>query len=245
MIDPTNSSHVLVAGFGQTTATGPWETTDGGTTWTDDGLDTAGNAPQNDYHASAFDANGNVIFGTDGGVFSLGLKPAPTWSDINGTLAITQLTSVSPNPGDLNSALGGSTVSGTLLYSGSQAWTATDVVPGGNVQFDPQNPAIAYHTSGGALLKSTDGGNTWSPTGLTGAAGPLPFYVDSVNDQRILAGGTALSESLDGGTTFTTIVTPIAVSAFGAATYQGNYNSGHQSRHGLPIRGYRQGRQQL
>ena len=113
-LDPLNANHVLVAGYGQPAATGPWQSTDGGATWNDVGKDAAGNGPHDSCHAATFDAAGDVLFGTDGGVFML--TPAKTWNDLNGTLAITQFNSVAANPIDTTIALGGSQNNGTELY---------------------------------------------------------------------------------------------------------------------------------
>ena len=99
------------------------------------------------------------------------------------------------------------------------------------MQFDPVNPALAYHVVAGNLAQSTDGGNTWHATGYpTSASASFPFVIDSVNDSRILAGGGAgagsLMVSLDGGATFAPLNSPLAaVTAIGAATYQGTFNA--------------------
>ncbi len=235
-VDPTNVNHVIVGGYGRAPGTaspgsGPWQTIDGGTTWTSLTVDAAGNAPFVFAHASAFDGAGDVLYATDGGVYML--TPKLAWNDLDGTLANAMVVSVSPNPNDTNSALAGSFETGTFVFSGSQAWNTTDGNKSGDVQFDPQNPAIAYHGLGKNLLKSTDGGKTWNATGYPGAIAnnvTFPFVVDSINDQRIVAstyttGPNALVESFDGTATFVGLNAPFRVLAFGLATYQGNFNT--------------------
>ncbi len=86
------------------------------------------------------------------------------------------------------------------------------------------------------LVESIDGGVTW--TVVTGYRGPtdslrspqadLPFQIDSINPNRIVAGGSlpggSLWESLDEGTSFASLNSPLAnVSALALSTYQGNF----------------------
>jgi autotransporter-associated beta strand protein len=243
-----NPTTVYVGGQETNTTThlgGYLRTTDGGKTWTDISADAAGNGPHGGAHAMTIDALGRILVGTDGGLWEYDTtKTAPVWNDINGNLAITSFNSVSANPNNFNNALGGSQGNGVELFSNNTAWFRTDVSDGdgGQVQFDPKNPNIAYAVhvlngnvgfpGDGFLDKSTDGGNTWSVASPAGpnslpldANGYFPFLVDTVNSARLLAGsGGGLQESLDGGVTWQNILNvPTAVKQLAAATYQGNF----------------------
>ncbi|MGL5930816.1 MAG: WD40/YVTN/BNR-like repeat-containing protein [Dermatophilaceae bacterium] len=95
------------------------------------------------------------------------------------------------------------------------------------VDFSDSDPNRAYlisSTAGGnfnGFFTSTDAGATWTPVGAT-SGGTLEtitggfawwfgrVYVDPVDPQHIFVGGVSLAESLDGGRTWTTSVTPHA-----------------------------------
>ncbi len=197
--------------------------------------------PHTDAHALAVDAAGRVLIGTDGGIWQSNANPTLAtiaWTDLNGNLPTLNLNSAAGNPNDINSALAGSQENGVEVTSGSAAWS--EVIPpgnagltsGGEVRYDPLNPSIAYAVtsapSGNFVLnKSTVGGasGSWAPLSLNpGVASLFPFLVDPVSDQRLLAGGAALQESLDGGTTWKNVLNaPGGVTALAAATYQGNF----------------------
>jgi autotransporter-associated beta strand protein len=224
------------------------ETTDGGMSWTDISIGADGNGPHSGQHTMTLDTLGRLLVGTDGGIWRLD-NPTPGaihWTDLNGDLAITQFNGVSGSPSDPNVALGGSQGNGVELFNGSTAWTETDTGDSGQVHFDPQTPSIAYavHITSrngifGLVLahldKSTDGGNTWTPTNLqTSLGGLFPFLVDSNNPSRLLAGGFSINgtnplwESLDGGTTWTDLSPNLPltkVTALAAASFQGTFQA--------------------
>src|SRR5262249_13244393 len=79
-VNPTDANNVYAGG---TTIV---ESTDGGTSWADISVGAAGNnGPHQDHHALAFDANGRLLDGTDGGIWLLD-NPAPGsihWTDLN------------------------------------------------------------------------------------------------------------------------------------------------------------------
>lgn len=183
-----STTHVYVAG----TLTGNvlnkgyiYETIDGGATWTDVSFDKAGNGPHTNAHSMFYDVNtGNLLIGTDGGVWSLNTN-TDTYTDINGDLSITELNSISANPLNSNNLIssgqgigaaytyGLSAITDPLLPTGL-AWkgSSTNASNGGNggpISFDPNNPLIAYQMVDNKLYKSTDGGKTF-PTLLLGTS---------------------------------------------------------------------------
>jgi autotransporter-associated beta strand protein len=213
---------------------------DGGATWTDISIDAKGNGPHTDEHAAVIDAEGRLVVGNDGGVWRYEPNPASPsfgWTDLNGNLVITQLNGIAQNPTNPNIVLGGSQDNGASITTDGQTWKLTDGGDGGEINFDPLNPMIAYHVQNGALRKSTDGGNTWA-TVLTVSTNILyfPFEVDPVNSARVLVGGgnggpgSYLQESLNQGTTWRNIGGNLPggfdVTAVAAASYQGNLPNG-------------------
>ena len=59
--NPADPSEVFFAGVGEPLTSGPWLSLNGGTTWTNVGLNAPnGDVPHVDYHSAAFDSNGNL-----------------------------------------------------------------------------------------------------------------------------------------------------------------------------------------
>ncbi len=209
------------------------KTTDGGNTWTDVSVDASGNGPHTDTHglAVALTSTGVSVFTVDdGGVYRYDAKGG-TWTDINGNLATNTVNGVAVDPNNPNFALEGSQDNGVALYSGNPAWNFLFVYgDGGLVRIDPQNPNNLYEVKNGGIYKSTKGaattGSDWTQILQLNAQYPY-FVLDPVNPQRLLVGdifpGTQIQESLDGGTTWQSLSSPIQVTALGAAGYQGQF----------------------
>ncbi|HEV3341035.1 MAG TPA: hypothetical protein VG125_11785, partial [Pirellulales bacterium] len=183
-VDPTNPNYIYAAGQmssqGPTFAGSPLESFNGGKTWTDIATDAANNGPHTDAHAVAFDANGNLFDGDDGGIYQLSNPTnavAQRWTSLNGNLAITQFTGIAVDPTNAKIVYGGSQDNGTEKYTGSMAWNHIDFGDGGLVRVDPTNPNTLYHTyAGGFLVISTDGGTTWNGISAGIVAKGTNFY---------------------------------------------------------------------
>ena len=88
-----------------------------------------------------------------------------------------------------------------------------------SIVIHPDDPDIAYAGMEGAVIKTTDGGKTWSYTGLRNT--PAYIYglaLDAASAAHIFAGGTianpnswALWESFDGGETWQEVPPPVLV----------------------------------
>src|SRR5262249_30744354 len=115
-VDPTNANIVYLGGaFKGTDSSGNLTnsvlgSTNGGGTWTDLTVGSGGTTGvPSEQHALVVDPNGKLLAGNDGGIWRLDKSSgSPTWSDLNGDLAITLLNGVAANPTDFGSAFGGS-----------------------------------------------------------------------------------------------------------------------------------------
>ena len=195
-MDPSNANIVYAGGQNSTgefqKAKGFIESTDGGNTWTDISTG-AGNktGPHTDQHAIAFDANGKLLDGTDGGIWRLD-NPDPknlVWTDINGNLNTITFTGIALDPTNPSIAYGGSQDNGTEKFTGSLGWTQFGKNDGGFVRVDPTNPSTVYFTyeytqNGNSwFLRSDDGGTTSeSLTNGINSNDPGPFYIHYVMD---------------------------------------------------------------
>lgn len=203
-VHPTNPNYVFVGGIGGPFSAGPfvWN----GTAWNTQDVGTAGTGPHVDYHASAFDAQGRLLVGNDGGIWRMEntTPPAPNgaiWTNLNGQfLAITQFNGLDVHPFDPFFAIGGSQDNGTETYNDNVEWEHTDDGDGGIVRINNRDPNIVFHVLNGTLRRSTDGGATWSNmTPNVSVPGVLyfPFILDRVNPSRLIyAEGSNLRESL-------------------------------------------------
>lgn len=220
VVDPGNSAIAYVAG-----AAGPGSilrTANSGVSWTD--ISTGGlpyyTSPHVDHHGIAFDANGILLDGNDGGIYRLDNPTGAGWSDLNGNLGTIQFEGIGLHPTDPNQAIAGSQDNGTALYSGSVVWQETDGGDGGNAKFSQTNGSRAYHIAPVGSFgptdffrRSDDGGVTWSSktSGFFNADSFFfyaPFVVDPNNGNRLLAGADRVYESVNGADLWSPLSTP-------------------------------------
>jgi hypothetical protein len=203
-VDPTNADHVFAGGSANGGKPGMIESFDGGNTWTN-----IESVTHTDVHALAFDANGKLLDGNDGGIWRLDVAvPANlTWTDLNSNLQITQFTGIALNPINQNIAYGGSQDNGTEKFNDNLGWTQIDGGDGGYVRVDGGHPNTVYHTfpfGQGFFQRSDDGGQTWKveTTGISflDASNFYPPYViDPAESNRLLLGTDKVYESVTGG----------------------------------------------
>jgi hypothetical protein len=224
-VDPSNAN-VVYAGA----AAGPGsfvESTDGGSTWTDISIGSPfsaavfpNSAPHADHHGIAFDANGRLLDGDDGGIYRLDNHTPGhiQWTDLNGNLDITQFTGIALDPTNPSVAYGGSQDNGTERFDGALGWTQLRGGDGGFVRVDANHPNTIYHTypwgpggnQGNVLERSDDGGATWAAktTGM-GLGDPASFYppyvIDPSNSARLLLGTNRVYESTNRADTWVPI----------------------------------------
>src|SRR5262249_14351151 len=150
IVDPGNENTVYVGGAtsGNVDANGNFVngflvSTDGGGTWTDITVGTAGgNGPPLDHHPAVFDPHGKLLDGNDGGVWRLDSAAAGSvrWTDLNGNLATLQFIGLALHPTDPNIAYGGTQDNGTEKFIGALPWTLARFGDSGFVRVDPVTP---------------------------------------------------------------------------------------------------------
>jgi autotransporter-associated beta strand protein len=224
-VSQANLNDIYVAGQNQIL-----NSLDGGMTWTDISTDALGNGPHSASHSLSFDANGNVLVGTDGGVWRW-IAGQQTWQDLNGSLlSITNVNGLAVDPSNPKLAIAGSSNNGVETYNGTLQWLTTNQVSGGVIQIDPLSPNIAYSIVGGAINgveKSSNGGQTWSGVLIgTAAFGFSPLVLDTVNPNRLVVGNTTvtgtIAQSLDGGATWTNLNAPRGAEVVAIGAYLNN-----------------------
>jgi photosystem II stability/assembly factor-like uncharacterized protein len=192
------------------------ESVNGGVTWfsLERGVD--GTGPHVDHHAFAFDANGGLLDGSDGGIWRLdnGSLGRIQWSDLNTNLQLTQYIGIALDPTNADIAYGGSQDNGTSKFNDSLAWTLIQAGDGGFVRVDPSNPNTVYHELVGISLERSDnGGLTWVPrtTGIN-LSDPhdnyVPYILDAAHPNRLLLGTNRVYETVNRGDRWNPISTP-------------------------------------
>jgi hypothetical protein len=220
IVDPTSSAIVYAGGLNVI------RSTNSGGAWTDI---TSGPVPQPhaDHHGIAFDANGKLLDGDDGGIFRLENPATPQWSNLNTNLNTIQLMGIGLHPTDRLKDIGGSQDNGTEIYTGNPTWAETDGGDGGFAKFSPTNGSRAYHqipnASAGTnfFRRSDDGGNTWVTKTSSISADVnkqkfyAPFVVDPGNGDRVLYGTNRIWETTTAGDSWA----PISPVLVGPITY--------------------------
>ncbi len=175
---------------------------------------TAGNsAGHADSREMTFDANGNLIEVSDGGIVRR-TNPANNtgdWTSINGNLQVTEMHSVAYDT-NFDILIAGTQDTGTPEQSatGSVIWNSVSVADGGKVAVDDSvaGTSVRYSSNqnlGSFTRRTCNPACVTANPALTGI-GPAQFYtpleINANNPMRLLFGTVGgLSESLDQGNT--------------------------------------------
>lgn len=195
---------------------GIWRSDDAGAHWT-----SIGN--------SAFDGGvatiaptgaGEILVGTLDGMFASGDRGA-TWRAADHGIADVAISAIAvgrANPENVFS--GGFTYGGSSWISettsGGRDWTmltatldagASNIGP--SIAVDPLESATVYAVTGGRLLKSSDGGNSWSPTGQEVQFGLIAADPRQEGIVYDVAPSGEVATSADGGSTWIVGVFPV------------------------------------
>jgi photosystem II stability/assembly factor-like uncharacterized protein len=202
-VDPSDPNTLYASAGGNPIV----ESNNGGVTWFSIAVGADGNGPHTDHRAFAFDADGHLLDGNDGGIWRLD-DPRfahEHWTDLNANLQLTQFIGIAAGPTDPTIVYGGSQDNGTSKYTGSPAWTLIRLGDGGFVRVDPANPGTVYHEFVNIdLERSDDGGISWiqRTTGINHSDPSntyLPYVMDPVNSQRLLLGTNRVYETTSRG----------------------------------------------
>lgn len=189
---PTNAELVTVGGINH------WQSTDGGTTWTNKTAWDAGIVHADVHDLDYLPGSGTTIFScNDGGIFK-SADNATTWTDISHNLSISQVVGIGLSANVATTLVDGEQDNGTNLKIGS-AWHNIFGGDGGQcfIDYTNNNTIYAQYVQGD-FERSDDGGVTFNPiqTGLplTGSGGVFDFYStwheDPVTSAKLYVAGT-------------------------------------------------------
>jgi hypothetical protein len=121
--------------------------------------------PGPDHHAIAFDANNDLVVGTDSGVWLLSNPASNTnWTNLNTTLSTSLLNTITIDANNPNLVYAGSQGNGIDSTAGPQAWDIVQAagLDGASLLVDPSSSSILYHNGFNFFERSDDGGVTWN-----------------------------------------------------------------------------------
>lgn len=169
--------------------------------------------PHVDHHAIAWDANGRLVVGSDGGVFR-STNDGTSWTNLNTGLGICQFyAALSIHPDDPNVFIGGLQDNGTVVRnSQTRTWGNYIGGDGGYTALDQLLPsrAFAQFQGSGNLYRTSNGGSSWSSSGSGISTSDRnaffsPIEIDPTTSNRILAATYRIYRSTNGGTSWTAI----------------------------------------
>jgi hypothetical protein len=210
-------------------------------------------APHADSREMAFDANGNLIEGDDGGIYRRSNPGNNTgdWYSINGNLCVTEIHDIAYDSRS-NTIISGNQDTGTTYQpaQGAVQWKSLSTADGGDVAVDNVTLAASgrsiryssYQNLG--LFRRT----TWNANGdLEGSAYPslngfsgsvqfvTPLELNRIEPARLVLGGyQRVNESLDQGDNVTALTPDITANALA----YGGIASGVENADVLWVAGY-------
>ncbi|MFT7671092.1 MAG: photosystem II stability/assembly factor-like uncharacterized protein [Planctomycetota bacterium] len=201
LVHPTNPSQVYMGGFSLA------RSTNSGSGWS------TVTPPHVDLHALAWDANGNLLAGDDGGLHK-STNGGNFWTALNDGLGIIQLyAGFSTHPSDPHTVLGGFQDNGTNLRNSSgTTWFAVFGGDGGWTQIDQQNPLRMFveFQGTGNLYRSSNGGTSFDWVGGGVDSGDRncflpPFLISAQDSSRMLYATHRVYRSTNSGSSWNAI----------------------------------------
>ncbi len=202
VVSPTDKTEVHVAGIMT------FKSDNSGQTWTQTTHWVISN-PLPFIHADCdimFYQNGNIYFGTDGGIF-ISSDQGTTFDDRTTGLGIRQFYRIGASQTAIDRVSGGSQDNGTGTVDGG-AWVDWVGADGMETFIDKTDEDIIYASiQFGSLYKSTDGGNTLSSITNNPGSGDWvsPLEEDPIAANTLYQGKAQLYKSTNGGGSWTTI----------------------------------------
>lgn len=206
---PLVAENILYAG-------GTWDlrrSTDGGNSWPVSIRDGTSGRFHVDIHAFAFDSNGALYVGSDGGIVrhanpATAVSNDQNWTNINGNLAITQFyPGISVHPTDPYFAIGGTQDNGVLKYTGILTWdqlTSGSGGDGGMTGIAESDPKVMWYAVGlpSELMMTSNEGSNWtdvkgdldddgdgkSEFGVFGGFKVTPYVIHPGNPKLVILG---------------------------------------------------------
>jgi hypothetical protein len=192
-VSPVNANRIVCGGSLAT------QSNDGGLTWS--------SLPSGyvDNHAAVFLPDGqNVLLANDGGVFK---SFSNTYMIMGYGLQLTQFYRMGASATNQDIIFGGVQDRGTLRYNAG-TWVNVYTNDGTESIVDYTNLNIVYASyQYGNLLKSTNGGASFTALSSGGGSWTAPFLMHPTNPQILYFGGSEVRKSLDGGQTWNDIST--------------------------------------
>ena len=177
-VDPTDGNVVYYGTSANSQFSGGtlWRTRDGGQSWQDISVGTAGGGLHADTHRIAISRlkPATIFTGNDGGIWRCDNSKADgvNWSQLNNTLSLSQFVSMALHPTNPNRVYGGTQDNGTNMYIGNRQWDHVADGDGGYVIVDQSDPRVVYHTYYNVNIKAGDTtGAQIGPRVSTGSGG--------------------------------------------------------------------------
>jgi len=203
-VSRTSSGNVIVGGINT------WSSSDWGISWTiTSWWDSRANYigyTHADIHDLAINPLNNYLYCcSDGGIFrstNFGIS----WTDLTPGIANSQWYRIDGIESNQNLILGGLQDNGSNKWNGTTTMVHIQGADGMDAMIDHSNANVLYYSrQNGILIKSTDGGATWTNIQPANSVGDwvTPFIMNPSNSSIIYGGYTDVYKSIDGGANWT------------------------------------------
>jgi photosystem II stability/assembly factor-like uncharacterized protein len=214
-VDPVDPDHVFIGNIEL------HETTDGSvfSPVRPFGNNANGSLVHPDYHKLVFaPSSPNILFiGCDGGLYK-SLDTGQNATSQNSGLETLQFYRLASHPSNPDIVMGGMQDNGNgITYDAGISWEMNITGDGMECFFDYENPNIVYASiQNGMLMKSYNGGATFSLIKNVYGAWISPFFMHPTDHNTLYVAAKSIHKSLNGGASWTVIaqdVAPVNVSA--------------------------------